>query len=150
MRRVLAFLPLCLVLLAPAAAPAHDGWDGDRDGRHHRHHSKVLLAGTVKSVDASAGTVVVDVTRTNRRGRRLDDRAVTVSVRRVWVADTNSDDRRTLADVAVGDKVFVKARRRNVDFDAGVVRKAKLYDATRSPARSTRDGFGDRDCDRRT
>ena len=137
----------CAAVLAPIGASGHDSGDaGDgRFGHHHRHH-RVLLLGTVSSIDTSSDSVVVSVTKATRGGKALVGDDVKVAARRVRVADTNGDDKSTLADVGTGDKVVVKTRRRLVDSDANTVSAAKLIDLTH---RASRAGFGGdgRHCD---
>lgn len=137
----------CAAVLVPIGASGHDGGDaGDGPfGNHHRHH-RVLLLGTVSSVDPSSDGVVVSVTKATRAGKALVGDDVEVAVRRVRVADTNGDDKSTLADVGTGDKVVVKTRRRFIDSDANTVSAAKLVDLTH---RASRSGFGGdgRHCD---
>jgi hypothetical protein len=126
----IAFLAACLLLSAPLAAGAHDG---DRDGRswHHRHHRFVALAGTVTSVDAGAGTIVVDVARASRRIDELEGDKVTVEADRVRAPDANDDGEHTLADIAAGDKVIVFAKRRKVDVADATVADANVFAARR-------------------
>jgi hypothetical protein len=139
-------------LAAPVAAPAHDGphhgdrdahHDGDRGGHHrgdHRHHrGGPVVAGTVSSVDATAQTVVVHVTKATRRASALEDQDVTISLAgaRLKVADTNADGTAGLADVAAGDTVFVKFRRGPATLAAGTTLQAKaLFDRTHAPDRA--------------
>src|SRR3954451_12881492 len=86
----------CAVLVVPAAASAHHG-GGDRWGHHHHHIA--ILKGTVVSTDPGNHSLVVDVTRANRRANALEGKRVTVHAVGGWVADTNGDDRHDLADV---------------------------------------------------
>ena len=141
----------CAAILAPAAL-AHDG-DGDRDGRdgwHHRHHHRVLLQGTVTSVDTGDKTVVVDVAKATRRGRALVGDKVLVKVFGGRVADTNGDGKHSLADVKEGDSVLIKTKKRFIDADANKIAAAKLIDLTHpSRARTGRSGDGDFRCSHR-
>jgi hypothetical protein len=137
-----------VALAAPVAAPAHDGpHHGDRHARHdghhrgeHRHHrGGPVVAGTASSVDATAQTAVVHVTKATRRASALEDQDVTISFAgaRVMVADTNADGTAGLADVAAGDTVFVKFRRGPATLAAGTTLRAKaLFDRTHAPDRA--------------
>ena len=155
MKKTLTAVIAALTLVVPAGALAHDG-DGDRDGfrHHHRHHHRVVvLKGTVSSVNTDAGTLVVAVSDTNRKGRALDDENVTVDPAKGWVADTNNDGKRNLADIQAGDKVIVFAKRRDVNFDTNSVDDAFVIDKTHPKSTSSyrsayRDGERDGDCDR--
>jgi hypothetical protein len=119
----------CAAIVAPVAL-AHDG-GRDRDRRdgwnHHRHH-RVVLKGTVTSIDLGDKTVVVDVQRARRGGRALVGHKVTVKVFGGRVADTNGDGKHGLADVKDGDRVRVKTKRRFIDADANKIARARLID----------------------
>jgi hypothetical protein len=125
--------------LLPASALAHDGQD--RYGSHHHHHHGVRLKGTVTSIDSSAGTLVVKVEKATHSGDALEGDQVTVKAVKGWVADTNNDGKRSLADVATGDTVLVFTKRRFIDADANTVSAAFVVDKTQpGSARSTSDG----------
>ena len=86
----------------------------------HRHHGKARVAyvarGTVKAVDATAGTLTISVPdvrgATNRHARdwRGTDVTFDVSDARLKVRDVNGDGERNLSDVAVGDFAKVLAK----------------------------------------
>jgi hypothetical protein len=127
--------------LLPGTALAHDGHH--RFGHHHHHG--VVLKGTVSSIDTSAGTLVVHVDKATRKGNALEGDNVTVKAVKGWVADTNNDGRKSLADVKEGDTVLVFTKRRFIDFSANRVSAAFVVDKTHpSFARSS---DGDRTCD---
>jgi hypothetical protein len=133
-----------VALAAPVAAGAHGAHhDGDRHGHrrsdHRRHRGGPVVAGTVASVDATAQTAVVHVTKATRRASALEDRDVTIALAgaRVKVADTNADGTAGVADVAAGDTVFVKLRRGSAVPAAGATLQAKaLFDRTHAPDRA--------------
>jgi hypothetical protein len=136
---------MCAVVAAAALVPgtalAHDG----HQQLGHHHHRGVVLKGTVGSIDTSAGTLVVKVEKANRGGNALEGDEVTVKAVKGWVADTNNDGKRSLADVATGDTVLVFTKRRSVDAGANKVSAAFVVDKTHpGRAESTRDGG---DCD---
>ena len=134
--------------LAPGTALAHDG---DRDGFRHHHHHGVLLKGTVTSIDTSNSTLVVKVAKATRGGNALEGDSVTVKAVKGWVADTNNDGKRSIADVQSGDTVLVFTKRRFIDADANKVSAAFVVDKTH-PARTSAWRDGDRDghdCDER-
>jgi hypothetical protein len=141
---------LATALLVPAGALAHGG----RDGRFaHHHHHGVLLKGTVTSVDASAGTLVVKVARATRSGQALEGDDVSVKVVRAWVADTDSDGKQTLADVKSGDTVLVFTKRRFIDSASNSIAAAKVFDKSSSSGASRSEGDhrdGDGGCDHRS
>jgi hypothetical protein len=146
-RTVCAFAATAALL--PGTALAHDG---DRDGfRDHHHRHGVLLKGTVTSVDTSNGTLVVKVAKATRGGNALEGDSVTVKAVKGWVADTNNDGKRSIADVKDGDTVLVFTKRRFIDADADTVSAAFVIDKTH-PARFATRRDGDRDghdCDSR-
>jgi hypothetical protein len=135
---------LVAAILAPGTVLAHDG---DRDGfRHHHHHRGVLLKGTVSSIDTAHDTLVVKVARATRGANALEGDSVTVKVVKGWIADTNDDGNRSIADVQVGDTVLVFTKRRFVDADANNVSAAFVLDKTH-PAHAS--AWRDGDCDHR-
>src|SRR3954471_22007413 len=135
---------LCALFVAAAIAPG--------TALAHHHHHGVVLKGTVTSVDASNSTLVVKVERATRGGDVLEGDNVTIKAVKGWVADTNNDGKRSIADVQDGDAVLVFTKRRFVDSDANTVAAAFVVDKTH-PARTagtgdSRDGDG-HDCDHR-
>jgi hypothetical protein len=138
-------------LIAPAGAIATDGdHDGDRDGKrhHHRHHHGVLLAGTVTSVNDGDDLLGVRIAKSSRGGRGLVGETVTVKVVRLWAADTNDDDKRTVGDVRDGDRVLIKTKRRFISDENDRISAAKVIDLTHWREwweRHKRDHDGDRD-----
>jgi hypothetical protein len=144
--------------LLPGTALAHDGGDGRYGSFHHHrhHHSGVLLKGTVTSVDTSNSTLTVAVAKASRGGKALVGDTVTVKAVKGWVADTNNDGKRSIADVQNGDTVLVFTKRRFINADANTVSAAFVIDKThpkstdRSSFRSAyRDGVRDGNCDHR-
>ena len=137
-------VPLLAVSAALASlAPAALGNDGDRDGRHH-HRWGVLLLGSVTAVDAGDDVIAVKVRKATRGGKSLVGDTVTVKVSRLWVHDSNDDDRHDLADLSDGEKVLVKTRRRFIDYDAERITAAKVIDLPLRWARCSTDGCHDR------
>jgi hypothetical protein len=140
--RTLCVIAAALALL-PGTALAHDG--------HHRwgghHHRGVVLKGTVSSIDTSAGTLVVKVERATRKGNALEGENVTVKAVKGWVADTNNDGRKSIADVKDGDTVLVFTKRRFIDFSANRISAAFVVDKTHPGFARSSDGR--RDCDHR-
>jgi hypothetical protein len=133
---------------APVAAQAKGGPDNGHGrssaataqhgkGREKAKHNPTVtyvFKGTVVSVDAPAGTAVVNVAKLNRHGTSTADLTVTFDLTKakVAVADVNGDHVAGLADVAAGDHVLVQARlpRRSPDLSGTVVAR-KLVDQTR-------------------
>src|SRR3954463_12232762 len=135
---------IAAVVLLPGTALAHDGRDGSRDGfrHHHHHHHVVLLKGTVTGVDASNSTLTVKVEKASRGGNALEGDTVTVKAVKGWVADTNNDDKHSIADVQTGDTVLVFTKRRFINSDANTVSAAFVIDKTH-PKTSSSAGFRD-------
>jgi hypothetical protein len=124
--------------LLPGTALAH----------HGHHHRGVMLKGTVASVDASNGTLVVTVADANRRGAALEGHNVTVQAVKGWVADTNNDGKHSIADVQSGDTVLVFTKRRFVNSDANTVSAAFVVDKTHPAKFATRSDGDHHNCDR--
>ena len=144
--------------LLPGSALAHDGTDGSRDGGfHHRHHHHgVVLKGSVTSIDVENSTLTVKVDKASRGGRALVGDTVTVKAVKGWVADTNDDGKRNIADVQTGDTVLVFTKRRFIDADANTVSAAFVIDKTHPKSTSStafrnayEDGARDGTCDHR-
>ena len=150
---------LCVLAAAaailPGSALAHDGTsDGTNHFRHH--HRGVVLKGTVQSVDTSGGTLVVKVEKATRGGNDLEGDNVTVKAVKGWVADTNNDGKRSIADVQTGDTVLVFTKRRFIDATANTVSAAFVIDKTHPKTwdkaafnRAYQDGARDGNCDHR-
>ena len=141
--RKTAIVPLlALVLTLPAAAPAlasgsgaaisrsghsaSDGKDGRTDGRRHAKPKRIrfVAIGTVTAIDQAGSTLSLTVRGGNSkvsRGKSVD----------VAIADTTVIRRNgavaVLADVLVGDRVFVQG-----------IRTASSYSAFRVVARSAK------------
>jgi hypothetical protein len=131
----------------PAAGVAHDNGRGTdnndvKQGHrgHHGHHKAkrdLLFGGTLTSVDAAAGTAVVQVTKTNRGARAWDEKAVsfTLAGAKLNVADRNANGTLDAGDLAAGDKVIVKVRLAKDATAAEPFAAAKLHDVTAPRAR---------------
>jgi hypothetical protein len=115
-----------------SAAAAQHGKGRDKAGRNPV--VTYVFKGTILSVDAAAGTAVVNVTKMNRRGTSTADLTVTFDLAKakIAVADANADHVAGLADVVAGDHVLLQARlpRRSPDLSGTVVAR-KLVDQTR-------------------
>ena len=128
---------LAMAMLVPAGALAHHG--GDSRFRHHRHHHfGVLLKGTVSSVDADNGKLVVKVAKATRGGKDLVGDDVSVKVFRAWVADSNNDGKHNIADFKAGDTVLVKTKKRFIDTTANTVAAAAVLNKSDSDAATFR------------
>jgi hypothetical protein len=136
----------------PAAGVAHDNGRGTdnnvKQGHqghhgHHGHHGHgkakrdLLFGGTLTSVDAAAGTAVVQVTKTNRGARAWDEKAVsfTLAGAKLNVADRNANGALDAGDLVAGDKVIVKVRLAKGATAAEPFAAAKLHDVTAPRAR---------------
>jgi hypothetical protein len=109
-----------------------------------------MLKGTVTSVDTDNGTLVVKVAKATRGGNALEGDNVTVKAVKGWVADTNNDGKRSIADVKDGDTVLVFTKRRFIDADANRVSAAFVVDKTHPAKFAARSGDRDgHDCDGR-
>ena len=122
--RTAAALAACSALAFPSiAAASGEGPHGKLHGKERAHgkghHGKrmplvgYVLKGEVKSVSVSEGTLVLTVRHSNRHGRVLRGKEITVDVApdtRVVAEDHNGDGARNLLDVAGGDAAKVHAR----------------------------------------
>ena len=160
--RTAAALAACLALAFPTfAAASGDRPHGKLHGQGHAgegHHSKghhgkrmrlvgYVLKGSVKSVDTAAGTLVLTVRHSNRHGRVLHNKDITVDVApdtRVVVEDHNGDGARNLLDVAGGDVAKVHARlpKRLGEIGADFRTLAKRVFAKRPKPAATAPGQG--------
>jgi hypothetical protein len=90
---------------------AQHGKKGQHGGKNHVRRGRALVVrGTVAAV--GTGTVDVTVSGANHHGRALKGQTVTFDLTgaRIVVRDVNSDGKRDLSDVQVGDRVLVQAR----------------------------------------
>lgn len=110
-------------LAVPAAAVAHPG-------ESHGGGTTKPAQYNVKGVYAGAGVVSVNHANGHARkaGWKGTDVAFDFTSAQIRVADTNGDGVRDLADVAVGDRVKVKARLPKRDPGAGPYVAQRLVD----------------------
>lgn len=81
-------------------------------GRGRAKGKMTVFKGSVVSVDAATSSVVVRVRHRNRWARVFRGEEVTFSLEtaRIQVADTDGDGTQGVSDIAVDDRVLVKAR----------------------------------------
>ena len=103
--------------------------------------------GTVKAVDAAAGTVTVTVEKASKWGRAYKGKDVVFTlagVKKIKVDDTNADGKKDLADVKAGDRAKAGARiAKDADVTAPVAANkfhAKAPETTEAPAPAPADG----------
>jgi hypothetical protein len=99
-------------LLAPVAI-AKPGKHGPKQRAEHRNPTvSYVVRGQVDGVEVAAKTVAVTVAKSNRHGRALAGRQLTldVSAARLVVRDTNADGVRDLNDVAALDRAKAHVR----------------------------------------
>jgi hypothetical protein len=115
----IAAIAAVAAVAVPTAAVAKPDQPGAGHGKaqaHAKGQSKAknaVFKGTVVSTDTTAGSVVVHVLKVNHWSKSFKDTDVTftvATVKKINVADTNSDGKRDLADVKAGDPVLVQAR----------------------------------------
>jgi hypothetical protein len=113
-----------VALAAPAAVAAHEGAGKTKPAQYN-----------VKGVYAGDGVVSVNHVNGHARkaGWKDTDVAFDFSSAQIRVADTNEDGVRDLADVAVGDRVKVKARLPKRDPGAGPYAAQRLVDRSSLP-----------------
>lgn len=114
-----------------ARAGARPGKSGDKAKRNPT--VTYVFRGTVVSVDAAAGTAVVNVTKVNHQRSSARHLTVTFDLTKaqIAVADVNADTRATAADIAAGDRVLVQGRLPLHTPDlTGIVAARKLVDHT--------------------
>ena len=129
MRRITtSLLAVAALALAPAASGTDGDRDGDRDGRHHHRHWGVLLLGDVTAVDSDNDLIRVRVSKATSGGKSLVGNNVIVKVSRLWVHDSNDDDRHNYADLSAGERILVKTKRRFIDYDDERISAAKVID----------------------
>src|SRR2546423_5314071 len=111
----LAVAPAALAKGGPPTSPGGDHGNGGnpsgaQHGKGHAKPKKVVAKGTVVSYDATAGTLVVHVTKANHHGAGMigTDVSFDVSKAKVTAADTNGDGKVDASDLAAGDKVVVQ------------------------------------------
>jgi ABC-type uncharacterized transport system ATPase subunit len=94
----------------------------------------LVAQGTVVSVDTTANTAVVQVTRANHHGAGLIGTEVTIDLSKasISVADVNGDGQKNLADIAVSDRVLVQGRIPLRGALAGALPARRLVDQTQS------------------
>ena len=111
-------------LLVPAGAvakpdhAANKGKSGQAKGKSEQAKGQskaknAVFKGSVVSVDAVAGTVLVKVAKANKWGRSFKGQDVTFSVagvKKLGVRDVNNDTKTDLSDVAANDAVHVQAK----------------------------------------
>jgi len=95
------------------AADDHGGHGAAPAGHGPKATEVFNLRGTVASVDVTAGTVTMRITKSNhggRGGRSLAGRTITVATTgaRLDLSDVNGDGTVDLGDVSVGDRVEVR------------------------------------------
>ena len=121
--RITLMATAALALAAPVAATADSGkGKGETQSAEAKAKPKKTKApkgknaefkGTVKSVDAAAGSVTVTVDKASKWGRDYKGKDVVFTlsgVKKIKVADTNGDSKKDLADVKVGDLAKLGAR----------------------------------------
>jgi hypothetical protein len=120
--RIITIAALALAVAAPVAATADSGKGRTTSAEAKAKPKKAKKAkkakqaefkGTVKAVDAAAGTVTVTVEKASRWGRAYKGTDVVFTltgVKKIKVADTNADGKKDLADVKAGDRAHAGAR----------------------------------------
>ena len=109
----LAALAAVAALAAPTAAVAKKPESAAGKGKGQAKAKNAVVKGSVVSVDAAAGSVVLHVDKGNKWGRSLKGTDVTFtvsSVKKLNVPDRNADGKRDLADVLAGDKAQAHAK----------------------------------------
>ena len=119
--RTVTITALALALAAPVAATADSGKgkgtttsaEAKAKPKKAKKAKQAEFKGTVKAVDAAAGTVTVTVDKTSKwaRAYKGTDVVFTLSgVKKIKVADTNADGKKDINDVKVGDLAKAGAR----------------------------------------
>ena len=113
---------LALAMAAPVAATADSGkGKGEtksaeaktKKAKKAKKAKNAEFKGTVKAVDAAAGTVTVTVEKASKWGRAYKGADVVFTltgVKKLHVADTNADGKKDLSDVKIGDRAHAGAR----------------------------------------
>ena len=141
---------VALALAAPVAATADSGKGKTVSAEAKAKPKKAKKApkgkqaqfkGTVKAVDATAGTVTVTVDKASKWGRAYKGTDVVFTltgVKKIKVADTNADGKKDINDVKVGDRAHAGARiAKDADVTAPVAANkfhAKAPEAVEEPA----------------
>lgn len=122
-------------LAIPAGAIAKQGENHGKANGHNKPHAVAYI---FKGTYTTAGSI--EVKSGNSRVRKGGFVGQTVSFdltnARIVVADTNSDEKTDLSDVATGDKVLVMARLPRTDPGSQPFVAKRLVDQTHPPASS--------------
>jgi hypothetical protein len=99
-------------LIAPVAAAAPGKRSPKQRAEHRNPTVSYVLRGQVDGVEVAAKTVAVTVAKSNRHGRGLAGKQLTLdlSAARLVVRDTNDDGARDLNDVAALDRAKAHVR----------------------------------------
>lgn len=106
---------------------------GKGKGKGRAKGKMTVFKGTIVSADADTSTVVVKVAKRNRWARvfRGEELTFTLETARIQVADTDGDGTHGVSDLAVADKVLVKARvARGAADDGSPIAALRLLDLT--------------------
>jgi hypothetical protein len=124
--RILALLGVTALAAPVAVAAPHEGQGGGTT-KPAQYNVKGIYAGDgVVSVNHANG-------HARKAGWKGTDVAFDLSSAQIRVADANGDGVRDLADVAVGDRVKVKARLPKRDPGAGPYAAQRLADKSNLP-----------------
>ena len=129
-RKPLLAIAAVAALAVPTAATAKKPDHAGTHGKGHAKAKNAVFKGSVVSVDAVAGSVVLHVDKANKWGRSLKGTDVTftvATVKKIGVADTNGDGKRDLADVVAGDKAQAQAKVVKDAPQPFAARKLKVY-----------------------
>lgn len=133
-RNLIVALGVAALALPAVAVAHHKEGHSKGQGKSKPHNVAYVFKGTY------AGESTVDVLKGNSRVRKGGFIGETVAFdltdARIVVADTNSDGTRDLNDVAVGDKVLVKAKLPRKDPGSQPFDARRLVDQTHHPAKS--------------
>ena len=125
--RIVALLGVTALAAPVAVAAPHEGHGGGKT-KPAQYNVKGIYAGDgVVSVNHANG-------HARKAGWRGTDVAFDLSSAQIRVVDTNEDGVSDLADVAVGDRVKVKARLPKRDPGAGPYVAKRLVDESNRPA----------------
>lgn len=142
--RTILIAGLALAVAAPVAASAAKPEDKPAKTQKAKKAPKGKQAefkGTVKAVDAAAGTVTVTVEKASKWGRAYKGKDVVFTlagVKKIKVADTNADGKKDVNDIKVSDRAHAGARiAKDADLAAPVAANkfhAKAPEAEEAPA----------------